>query len=77
MGSGGNKNIRPHHFTGYGKIRHRSVDVGLRYTIGLKCGATFCLQYARRIYAYNFPENANLAFVELFYPLGHQFVYRY
>lgn len=68
----GKRNLRPHHFKGYGKINHKSVDLGIRYSYSLGCWGTVSIQYARRVFAYNFPENANLALFEYYFPFGSQ-----
>lgn len=71
-GTGG-ENIFGHCFEGYGFIKHRSVDVGVRYSFDFPCWGTLSLQYARRLYALNFPKNANLLFVEFYFPFGTQY----
>lgn len=58
------------HFRGYGSIRHQSIDLGVRYNYLFDCGVTFGLQYARRLYARNFPEQVNLVTANIFYPFG-------
>lgn len=68
----GKKNLRLHHFKGYGSIRHQSVDVGVRYRFDAGCYGTLSLAYARRVYAFNFPEKTNLAMVEYYLPFGWQ-----
>jgi len=73
----GKNNIREHHFKGYGKIRHKSVDVGIRYGYTTECWGTLSIQYARRVFAYNFPENANLVSLEYYLPFGTQFTSNY
>ena len=68
----GKDNLHPHHFKGYGNIKHKSVDVGIRYGYTIGCWGTLSIQYARRVYAYNFPKNANLALFEYYFPFGYQ-----
>ena len=58
------------HFGGYGSIRHQSIDFGVRYSYLFDSGLTFSLQYARRLYARNFPEQVNLLTANIFYPFG-------
>ena len=60
-------------FNGYGDIHHRSVDIGFRYSYDLECWGTLVLQYSRRVYALNFPANANLVLFEYYLPFGTQF----
>lgn len=73
----GRENISGHCFEGYGFVRHRSVDVGFRYGYDFGCWGTLSLQYARRLYALNFPENTNLVLVEFYFPFGTQFTCSY
>lgn len=68
----GKKNLHPDHFKGYGSIRHQSVDLGIRYGYIFEGWGTLSLQYARRVYARNFPQNANLVLFEYYYPFGTQ-----
>jgi hypothetical protein len=68
----GQQNLRYLHFKGYGSINHQSVDVGVRYGYTIDCWGTLSIQYARRVYASNFPQNANLTLVELYIPFGIQ-----
>lgn len=68
----GKNYIDPHHFKGYGKIKHKSVDLGIRYGYTMGCWGTLNLEYARRVFAYNFPHNANLVLLEYYYPFGTQ-----
>lgn len=66
----GHRNIKPHKsFHGYGPIAHRSVDVGVRYSYLFDCGAIFSAEYVRRVYARNFPSNANQFLISLMYPM--------
>ena len=67
----GNQSLNPHHFRGYGLVRHQSIDLGLSYSRFFESvGGTFSLNYTRRVYALNFPEQANLITLEFFYPFG-------
>lgn len=68
-GLGGNAIYR-HRFHGYGSIAHRSVDIGaaLRYTA--ECDLTVSFGYAYRVYAHDFPKNANLFTVDFLYPFS-------
>lgn len=68
----GHKNLEPKHFKGYGAIKHRSVDVGGRYGFITPCMGTLYFEYARRVYAHNFPKNANLVLLEYYFPFGTQ-----
>jgi hypothetical protein len=73
----GKNNLPERHFRGYGSIKHRSVDLGIRYSYIFGCDAQLSLQYARRVYAYNFPKNANLVLFEFYFPFGAQFYSKY
>lgn len=73
----GSRNLCERKFTGYGTIKHRSVDIGMRYAYTLGCWGTVSLQYSRRVYAYNFPSEANLVLFEYYFPFGHQPAYDY
>jgi hypothetical protein len=68
----GKNNLKHHHFKGYGSIRHKSVDLGIRYGYSLGCWGTLSFEYARRVYASNFPENVNLVLLEYYFPFGNQ-----
>lgn len=68
----GDRNIHlRREFKGYGLIKHRSVDLGIRYTrmIG-HIGGRASFEYARRVYALNFPKNCNSYLFRLTYPFG-------
>lgn len=67
---GGNKKLSIHHFNGYGSIRHRSVDLGLRYTYSLDYFGTASLEYSYRIYAQNFPIYTHHLLAQLLYTFG-------
>lgn len=68
----GRSNLHTHHFKGYGPIKHKSVDVGVRYGFTIGNLGILSIQYARRVYAYNFPKNANLFSFEFYLPFGTQ-----
>jgi hypothetical protein len=70
-GMGKNK-LNTINFKGYGKIRHQSVDVGVRYGYDWGCYGRLSIEYARRVHALNFPKNTNLVFLEYYLPLGTQ-----
>lgn len=69
----GKNNLSEKHFKGYGSIQHRSVDLGIRYSYNLGCRGSLSIQYARRVYAHNFPDNANLVLFEYNLPFGTQY----
>lgn len=69
----GSESIFGNCFDGYGFIKHRSVDVGFRYEYDFWCLGRLSVQYARRLYALNFPKNANLVLIEFYIPFGTQY----
>lgn len=58
------------HFHGYGSIRHQSVDIGFHYGYWFEYGVELSVEYTRRVYAKNFPENVNIFQVAFSYPFG-------
>jgi hypothetical protein len=68
----GRDDLRLPEFRGYGSIRHQSVDVGFRYSFDAGCYGTLSIQYARRVYAFNFPEKTNLVMLEYYISFGMQ-----
>lgn len=73
----GHQDLCIHTFKGYGPIKHRSVNVGVRYSYEMDCWGTLSLEYARRVYAYNFPEDANFILFEYKVPFGVQYNFDY
>lgn len=69
-GCGGNNIHHIDHFHGYGAIRHRSIDLGARYSYRFCFDGVLSLEYARRVYAQNFPSQANLVLLSFLYPFG-------
>lgn len=68
LGMGDNSLDLEDSFGGYGSIRHRSIDIGIRLTKITECRGNWSLEYAQRVYAYNFPQSANLLKICLIYP---------
>jgi hypothetical protein len=68
----GHKPLVPLYFKGYGPIGHQSIDIGLRYGYTIDCWGTLSLQYARRVYAKNFPENVDFVIFRYYLPFGFQ-----
>jgi len=68
----GNKKLHPNCFDGYGNIKHQSVDLGIRYGYTIGRWGTLNMEYARRIYARNFPKNSNLVLLKYYLPFGTQ-----
>lgn len=66
----GQHKLRVHDFGGYGPIDHRSIDIGFRYTYEFDYYGMASLEYAHRVYAHNFPDNANTVTLSYIYPFG-------
>jgi len=71
----GNKKLRVHDFGGYGPIAHRSIDIGLRYSYEFDYLGLISIDYARRVYAHNFPDDVNTLTVSYIYPFGPEGIY--
>ncbi len=56
MGLGANQGVPLHHFPGYGKIYHRSIDIKAHYSIDCGLWGFFDMAYMYRLYAKSFPE---------------------
>ncbi|MBA2727327.1 MAG: hypothetical protein H0U49_04040 [Parachlamydiaceae bacterium] len=69
-GWGGNSLHPNMHFKGYGPIKHRSLDLTFSYAYSLECEGTFSIAYTHRVYASNFPSNANMLFLSINYPFS-------
>jgi len=57
-------------FRGYGSIHHGSVDIGARLTKITTHNGIWYIEYARRVWAQNFPEQVNLLKISLIYPFS-------
>lgn len=68
-GLGGNNLRRDKRFPGYGPIQHRSIDLGVRYSYEFECLGKLSLEYAQRLYAYNFPFQDHLFLISFRYRL--------
>lgn len=66
----GNQDLDPNLFTGYGPINHRSIDLGGRYTFMWECVGTLTLEYSYRVWARNFPSQAQTIVGKLMIPFG-------
>lgn len=67
----GHNNLKTtHDFDGYGPIHHQSVDCGIGFYYRLECTGIISVEYAHRVYARNFPANANIAKVSFVYPFS-------
>ncbi len=70
VGFGHHHRVNIDHFNGYSKIAHRSVDLGLNYTYLFKIWGSLGVQYAYRVYAHSFPQNASTFRVEYRLPFS-------
>lgn len=66
----GHKKLHFHDFSGYGPIRHQSVDLGLRYIYLLDYFGSASLEYAYRVHAENFPAYAHYVIIKFLYTFG-------
>lgn len=66
----GNNKLNPNHFHGYGPIHHQSVDLGLTYSYLFEFGGSLDVGYTHRLYARNFPKNANIYMISILYPIS-------
>ena len=70
-GLGGNGLNLNKPFRGYGPIRHRSLDFAVRYSYFVETLDGRCeLEYSHRVYAKNFPKNANCILATFHYAFG-------
>ena len=56
FGYGSEKDIDIEHFKGWGFIRHRSIDIGAKYSYIFDLWGTLSASYACRVWAYSYPE---------------------
>jgi len=56
FGYGSKKEVDIEHFKGWGFIRHRSVDIGGKYSCLTDLWGTLSVSYACRVWAYSYPE---------------------
>jgi hypothetical protein len=70
FGTGGDDLKSRHHFRGYGPLQHRSIDLGIFYTRLFDSGSKLTLNYSRRVYARNFPEQTDRILISFLYPFS-------
>ncbi|MBF8262579.1 MAG: hypothetical protein HW387_244 [Parachlamydiales bacterium] len=58
-GYGRHSHVNTEHFNGYGKIRQKSIDVGIRYGYRTGVWGTLRVEYQRRVLAKACPQNVN------------------
>ncbi len=66
----GRDSLHWHHFTGYGEIAHRSLEVSIAYTYTWAFLGELHLAYANRVYAKNFPRHWQQYLFQFIYPFG-------
>ena len=59
FGLGGRNHVDPHHFHGWGKYHHQSIDIGIRYRYLTQIWGNFSISYAYRVWAHTYPEHVN------------------
>ncbi len=70
VGFGHRHRVNIDHFNGYGKIAHRSIDLGLSYTYLFRIWGALGVQYGFRVYAHSFPQHASTFKVEYRLPFS-------
>jgi hypothetical protein len=71
LGFNGDKFKETTIFKGYDDIRHRSIDLGARFSHCVCCmTGVIGVQYAYRVYADNYPQNAHLLMIEYNFQIG-------
>lgn len=71
----GRRKLHVNDFGGYGPIDHRSIDIGLSYCYELDYYGLISIDFAHRVYAHNYPDNANLLTISYTYPFGPEATY--
>jgi hypothetical protein len=66
----GHQKLRLHHFHGYGPVKHRSVDIQLRYTYLIDFFGNASIEFSQRLYAHHFPAYARSVTLQLMYSFG-------
>lgn len=70
FGFGNESRVKTDHFNGYAFIRHRNIDLGLKYTYAFEIWGRLSFAYTRRLYARSFPENVNFFTVSYMLPFS-------
>jgi hypothetical protein len=70
FGLGNRKQVNIRQFTGYAKLRHQSIDMGLNYTYHFDIWGDLSLQYAYRVFAKSFPEKASTFMIKYCLPFS-------
>jgi hypothetical protein len=69
-GYGRHSRVVTNHFEGYGRIRTKSIDVGLRYGYRMGVWGTLRIEYARRFLAKSAPAHVNTATISYLLPFS-------
>jgi hypothetical protein len=69
-GFGGNSINFDRSFKGYGRIRHRSVDIGTGLYLPTLCRGDYSIEFIQRVWARNYPEGAQIVQMSYIYPFG-------
>jgi hypothetical protein len=59
VGFGSQKLVHIHHFDGYGKIAHRSIDLGIGYAYAFDIWGKISAEYSHRVFARSYPQGVN------------------
>lgn len=70
IGFGHRHRVCANDFNGYGKIAHRSIDLGLNYTYLFRIWGSLSFEGAYRLYAHSFPKHAVSARLEYRLPFS-------
>jgi hypothetical protein len=69
-GFGSRTDVLIDRFNGYAFIKHRNIDVGLKYTYAFEIWGHLSFTYTRRVYARSFPEQVNFFTVSYMLPFS-------
>ena len=69
-GYGSHRRVNTDHFHGYGKIRTKSIDLGLRYGYRIGVWGTLRFEYVRRFLAKAAPAHVNTVIVSYLLPFS-------
>lgn len=70
LGGLGNRSLHLHSFSGYGSIRYRAVDLGIKVHKLTSCDAILEGEIKQRVWARHFPKGATVIQVSYIYPFG-------
>jgi hypothetical protein len=70
FGYGSKKDVDIERFKGWGFIRHRSIDVGAKYSYIFDLWGAVGVSYACRVWAYSYPEREQMVQVSYTLPFS-------